>query len=181
LAFSNNDDATEKINFLSALSTLLGEIDYFPYAATAGEEVLKKRISQYFNSYFYTKFNPGQFVISPSSLSIIHNILHTYSPDLIIVDRFFSDKIDNLNNLSTKIIASPTSSFELCSLIEKIKPQFVITTIHEKQVSQVDSFKSILTACEKVNARLIVDISPYLELSSSPNKISVLSYVSEFG
>ena len=181
LAFVDNDDATEKINFLSALSTLLGDISYFPYAETAGETVLKHRISQYFNSYFYTQFNQNQFVISPSRLSIVHNILHTYSPELIIVDKYFSDKVVSIDNLTTQIIESPTSSFELCSLIEKVKPQFVITTINEKQVSQVDSFKSILAVCEKVNARLIVDISPYLELSSNPNKISVLSYVSEFG
>lgn len=181
LAYSDSEDATEKINFLSALSSLLEDTSYFPYAETEGELVLRTRLAHYFNSYFYTQFNHNQIIIAPSRLSLIHNILHTYSPELIIMDKYYADKSNHLGNPSIDIIESPTSSFELCLLIEKVKPQIVISTINEKQVSQVDSFKSILEACKKVNARLIIDISPYLELSSNPDKISVLSYISEFG
>lgn len=182
LAYSNSSEAEEKINFLSELSSLLKDTQYFPYAETAGEVNFRSRLSQFFNSYFYTKFSKDQFVITPSRLSIIDNILHIYNPELVIADKYFSG-IAAIGNISgnTNIIESPTSSFELCSLINKIKPQLVITEINEKQVSQVDSFKSILEACEKVNARLIIDISPYLELSSNPRKIGVLSYAAEFG
>ncbi|MFT6443538.1 MAG: methionine S-methyltransferase [Salibacteraceae bacterium] len=182
LAYSNKDEAKEKINFLSELSTLLKDTSYFPYAETQGEIVFRTRLAQYFNSYFYTNFNYNQFVIAPSRLSIINNILHIYGPELIIADKYYFDKCNFIGiSTSAEIVESPTSSFELCLLIEKVKPQFVISTIDQNQITQVDSFKSILVACEKVSARLIVDISPYLELSSDPNKISILSYVSEFG
>jgi methionine S-methyltransferase len=181
LAYSDSEEAEEKINFLSELSLRLKDTSYFPYAETAGETVFRSRLAHYFNSYFYTRFNKNQFVITPSRRSIINNILHIYNPDLIILDSYFSSIGFNGNSQNATIIESPTSSFELCALIERIQPQLVISRIDENQVSQVDSFKSILETCKKVNARLIIDISPYLELSSHPKKIGVLSYAAEFG
>lgn len=182
LAYSKKEEAEEKINFLSELSSHFENNSYFPYAETNGEVVFRSRLAQYFNSYFYTHFNQNQIVIAPSRQSTINNILHIYNPKLIIADHYFSNKSNfSIDSTDLKIIESPSSSFELCLLIEKIKPEFVITTINKNQVSQVDSFKSVLEACKKVNARLIIDISPYLELSSNPVKISILSYVSEYG
>lgn len=182
LAFSDNVVAEEKINFLSELSLILKDTPFFPYEETEGETTFRLRLAQYFNSYFNTSFSKKQFVITPSRMSTINNILHIYKPDLIIVDRDFSkgiatgNEIDNIN-----IIEAPNSSNELCLLIERIKPEVVITKVNEKEVSQVGTFKSILEICKKVNSRLIIDISSYFELSSNPRKIGVLSYVAEFG
>ncbi|MBL4863128.1 MAG: aminotransferase class I/II-fold pyridoxal phosphate-dependent enzyme [Crocinitomicaceae bacterium] len=182
LALSNKVETEEKINFLSDLSLILKNTSFFPYAETEGEVTFRNRLAQFFNSYFYTNFSKNHFVITPSRLSTINNILHIYQPELIIVDRDFSRiaSIDD-NSENINIIESPTSSNELCSLIERIKPQMVITTINEKQISQVDSFKTILEACKKANSKLIIDISPYIELSSNPRKIGVLSYAAEIG
>lgn len=182
LAYERKNEAEEKINFLSHLSESLESTNFFPYADTEGEVGFRKRLSQYFNSYFHTQLSERHFVISPSRLSTINNLLQVYQPEKIIVDKTFSQlaavggTADRIN-----IIESPTSSNELCALIEKIKPEIVIIAINENQVSQVDSFKAILSTCESVKARLIVDISPYFELSSNPNKIGVLSYAAEHG
>ena len=72
---------------------------------------------------------------------------------LLFLYKYYSDKSVNLGNPSTTIIDSPTSSFELCLLIEKIKPQFVISTINEKQASQGGAFKAILEVCKKHEIR----------------------------
>jgi len=182
LAYSSQVETAEKINFLSELSTLLRESKYFPYEETAGEPLFRARLAQYFNSYFHTRFSKKQVLITPRRVSCIYNILHIYKPEVIIVDKKLS-RASSFDKMfcDINVIEAPTSSFELCSLIENIEPQFVIVEVNEEQVSQVDAFESILNACKKVKSRLIVDISPYFELSSKPNKIGILSYASKYG
>lgn len=182
LAYANQGEAEEKIHFLSNLSLILKNTPYFPYAATAGEDLFRDRLAQFFDAYFYTNFTKDEFVVAPGRLSLVNNILHIYRPGLIIADRHFS-KLAEIDQQLTgcNIIEAPSASHELCALIELIQPQLVITSVNEKQLAQADPFKAILAACEKVNARLIVDISHCLELSSNPQKIGILSYAAEAG
>lgn len=182
LAYDNKEEADEKINFLSNLSLILKNTPYFPYASTAGEDLFRDRLAQFFDSYFHTDFTKDEFVVAPGRLSLVNNILHIYQPDLIIADRNFSRLAEIDHHLTAcNIIESPSSSHELCALIEALRPQLVITSINEKQSTQVDPFKSILEACGNVHSRLIVDISHCLELSSNPQKIGVLSHAAEAG
>lgn len=182
LAYANQEEAEEKIHFLSNLSRMLKQAEFFPYSATEGEALFRERLAQFFDSYFYTDFTSDDFIVAPGRLSLINNILHIYQPSLTIADRDFARLAEIDHNLTgCNIIESPNSSHELCALIETIRPQFVITGIHPGQVAQVDPFKSILAACEKVHARLIVDISHCLELSSNPQKIGVLSHAAQEG
>jgi len=182
LDYEKESQKEEKIKFLSDLSQTLINTSYFPYAETEGERHFRNRLAKFFNAYFYTHFTKDHFVVTPSSRSTIINTLHIYEPEMVIVDSHFSwiNTVQGSTN-HMNVIESPNSSNELCLLIEKLKPQLVITTIHEQQVSQINAFKTILDACRAVNARLIIDISKYLELSSNPSKIGVLSYVAEYG
>ncbi len=182
LAYANKEEAEEKIHFLSNLSLILRRTAYFPYADTAGEALFRNRLAQFFDSYFYTNFTPEEFIVAPGRLSLVNNILHIYRPTLLIADRAFA-RLAEIDQALTgcNIIESPNASHELCALIEALAPQWVITSVNEKQRAEVDPFKSVLNACKKVNARLIVDISDCVELSSNPQKIGVLSYAAEAG
>lgn len=182
LAYANKEQAAEKVNFLSSLSRILQESAFFPYSDTAGEGLFRTRLAHFFHSYFHTGFSKDQFIVTPGRLSIVNNLLHIYQPGVVLADREFAKLAEIDRHLTgCNIIETPNSSYELCSLIESIKPALVITSLHPQQAAQLDPFKLILAACEKVQARLIIDISNHVELSSNPGKIGVLSYAAEFG
>ncbi|MEN9867447.1 MAG: hypothetical protein RL748_3037 [Pseudomonadota bacterium] len=182
LAYASKEEAEEKIHFLSNLSLILKQTDFFPYADTAGQRLLRQRLAQFFDSYFYTSFSQDQFVVAPGRLSLVNNLLHIYQPKVVLVDREFA-RMAEIDQALTHcdIIEAPNSSHELCTLIEAIRPQLVLVAVNPNQVAQVDPFARVVAACDKVQARLVLDISRHLELSSNPGKIGALGFAAEYG
>lgn len=65
----------------------------------------------------------------------------------------------------------------MIELINKLKPQVVVTGMAQFEATTSSAFESLLNATREIGARLLLDISDHFELSSLPGTNGVLKYL----
>lgn len=194
LSFSNDSEAEEKIPFLAHLARALEDLSYFPHESPAGSSRFRNLIAGFMRIYHQIPLTPSSVVVLPSRAVAIENILRIYSPRLALVDaeltRWLPKKwltalpaegstggaISQSNDTVT-VVEAPRRSDLVVRLLKNLKPQLVVTSLADYEMRTSTSFELLLDATASIGARLILDISEYLELSSLPGTNGVLQYL----
>ncbi|MDQ3192286.1 MAG: aminotransferase class I/II-fold pyridoxal phosphate-dependent enzyme [Bacteroidota bacterium] len=186
LAYTDNQIADEKTAFLGELSNQLIHSSYFPYQETDGDPTLKERISEFLNSYYFIPLSEKNFLISPNTTTFVKNIIDLYQPKLAIIDKDFSNGLPNEwltslpgENDSPSIIEAPSQVNLTINLMKKLKPEIVITRFAEFENKSPDTLIRLIEAAKETNTRVFIDISNYMDLSSSPENNAVFQYLAE--
>ncbi|OMO65629.1 methionine S-methyltransferase-like protein [Corchorus olitorius] len=208
LSFEDDSVADEKIPFLAYLARVLKEKSYFPYEPPAGCKRFRNLIAGFFKAYhhipltsdlIYIRASDSSFliicknvVVFPSRTVAIENALRLFSPRLAIVDEHLTRNLPRqwLTSLAIEtaenglsgdvltVIEAPRQSDLMIELINKLKPQVVITGISHFEAVTSSAFVQLLEATGEIGSRLFLDISDHFELSSLPGSSGVLKYLS---
>lgn len=76
------------------------------------------------------------------------------------------------------VVEAPRRSDLVVQLLKNLKPQIVVTSLADYEMRTSTAFELLLNATASIGARLILDMSEYLELSSLPGTNGVLQYLS---
>jgi methionine S-methyltransferase len=174
LSYPEDSLFEEKASFLSALSMELQKSDFFPYQKTSGFEVFRKNLSLFFKNYFRIDLAEENFVITPSRLITCRNIIAIYKPKRILIDLQLAS---NYLTDCEEIIEIPQGSDLLCEMIAKLKPDLVFYAMPEAEARTSDSLLRIIEVSAQSRTRVIIDISDFFELSSSPPHNGVFRYL----
>jgi len=75
------------------------------------------------------------------------------------------------------VVEAPRRSDLVVQLLKNLKPQLVVTSLADYEMRTSTAFELLLDATASIGARLILDISEYLELSSLPGTNGVLQFL----
>ncbi|KAG0497338.1 hypothetical protein HPP92_002029 [Vanilla planifolia] len=142
LSFDDDSVADEKIPFFAYLSSVLKEISSFPYDPPAGNMHFRKLITRFMKIYHHIPLSVDNVNIFPSRAVAIENFLRLFSPRLAIIDEHLTRHLPKqcLTSLAIKsptdyangedtisVIEAPRQSDLMIQLIDKLKPQVVVT------------------------------------------------------
>lgn len=176
LAYEEEPVAEEKTVFLGRLAALLDERDCFPYERTPGAEGFRRHFAEFLRSYFGIPLAEDCFVVAPSRATVLRNFFNLYAPARSLVHpRLLTVPATG----GGEVLECPTGVDLACRLIETLQPQMVVTTLDAYEVRTPDSFLRLVDTAGRAGARLVVDISPFLELASAPAGNGVLQALAE--
>jgi methionine S-methyltransferase len=177
LAFEKDPVAEEKIAFLGRLASLMDERSCFPYEKTPGAQNFRQRFAEFLRSYFGIPLREDCFVVTPNRATAMRNIFTLYEPARSLVHPRLrtAPPADG----GGEVLECPPSVDLACKLIEALHPQLVVTTLAEYEIRTPDSFLRLVDTAGQAGARLVVDISPFLELKSTPMVNGVLQALAE--
>lgn len=75
------------------------------------------------------------------------------------------------------VIEAPRRTDLVTQLVKRLKPKIVVTGIAAFELQTSTAFEQLLEVSAEVGARLFVDISDHVELSSLPGTNGVLQYM----
>ena len=75
------------------------------------------------------------------------------------------------------MIEAPKRVDLVLQLLDRLKPQVVVSTLADFEMKSCTAFERLLDACARVGSRLLLDISDHIELSSMPGTNGVLQYL----
>lgn len=75
------------------------------------------------------------------------------------------------------MVEAPRRSDLVVRLLKNLKPQLVVTSLADYEMRTSTAFELLLDATASIGARLVLDISEYLELSSLPGTNGVLQFL----
>ncbi|KAL5704794.1 methionine S-methyltransferase [Ranunculus cassubicifolius] len=192
LSFDDDSVADEKIPFLAYLASVLKDAPFFPYEPPSGSTQFRNLIAGFMKVYHHIPLKTDNVVVFPSRAVAIENALRLFSPRLAIVDEHLTRHLPKqwLTSLAYEegmdaessddvvtVIEAPRQSDLMIELIKKLKPQVVVTGIAHYEAVTSSSFGHLLDTTRDVGARLFLDISDQLELSSLPGSNGVLKYL----
>ncbi|BBN19534.1 hypothetical protein MPTK1_8g11490 [Marchantia polymorpha subsp. ruderalis] len=197
LSFKEEAVADEKIAFLAHLAQTLTGMPYFPLELPTGSPVFRGLISSFLRNYHRVPLTPESVAVLPSRSIVIENIIRLFAPKLALVDAnltrslpkkwitsmpSFEDSAEANGNHtavddSITVIEAPQRTDLVTQLVKFLKPQVVVTTLASFEMQTSTAFEQLLDITEKVSARLFLDISDHLELSSLPGTNGVLQYM----
>lgn len=205
LSFTSGTVADEKVAFLAHLARVLQANLYFPSEPPAGNESFRKQIADFLRLYFRVPFSLQNVIIVPSRAAAIENLLRLYSPHLAMVDTAFTRWLPKawLSSLPSEkelaalqagtwkpkasdggqgvpvVLEAPRRTDLVLRLAEALQPRVMVLTLADFEMRTSTAFAQLLEVSERVGARLFLDISDYLELSSLPGTNGVLQYLAE--
>lgn len=192
LSFDDDSAADEKIPFLAYLASVLKESPSFSYEPPSGSTQFRNLIADFMKVYHHIPLKTDNVVVFPSRAVAIENALRLFSPRLAIVDEQLTKHLpkqwltsltieattdDRLSEDVVTVIEAPRQSDLMIELIKKLKPQVVVTGMAHYEAVTSSSFGHLLDTTRDIGARLFLDISDQLELSSLPASNGVLKYL----
>ncbi|OVA15483.1 Aminotransferase [Macleaya cordata] len=193
LSFDDDSVADEKIPFLAYLASVLKENSFFTYEPPAGSTRFRKLIAGFMKIYHHIPLKNDNVVVFPSRAAAIENALRLFSPRLAIVDEHLTrhlpkqwltslqmEYISNCQGATEDVftvIEAPRQSDLMIELINKLKPQVVVTGMAHFEAVTSSAFEHLLDTTRDVGSRLFLDISDHFELSSLPGSNGVLKYL----
>ncbi|KAG0501751.1 hypothetical protein HPP92_001823 [Vanilla planifolia] len=166
----------------------------FPYDPPAGNMHFRKLITRFMKIYHHIPPSVDNVNIFPSRAVAIENFLRLFSPRLAIIDEHLTRHLPKqcLTSLAIKsptdyangedtisVIEAPRQSDLMIQLIDKLKPQVVVTGMAHFEAITSSAFENVLQTTRDIDCRLFLDLSEHLELSSMPGSNGVLKYLSE--
>lgn len=186
LSFSNDEIAEEKMNFIGNIAEWLQKNPGLPYSDTEGEPQLRRQIAQYLRSYWKIPLTAKSIFVAPNRRSVIKNFLQIFAPSVTLIDRdvnnlAFSNRTNKDTSLALApiILESPKRADEVGKLVEKLKPQLLITSLQDFEIKTSDAFARLCEICAVHSTHLVIDISQQFELSSQPSAHGILSHIAD--
>eukprot|EP00850_Spirogloea_muscicola_P006228 SM000029S10523 [mRNA] locus=s29:641097:647685:+ [translate_table: standard] len=198
LAFHNDGVADEKTAFLAHLASTL------PSSLPSSSLHFRSQFAAYLRLYFRVPYTAQNLVVLPSRGAALENIVRLYAPRLALVDATlarllprhllqddiaFSPKGKNVVSASSvrgheeqhgmTLLEAPRSADLLLQLTRALRPQVMVLQLADFEMRSTIAFEQLLQVSKEVGARIFVDISDHLELSSLPSTNGVLQYLAE--
>jgi methionine S-methyltransferase len=82
------------------------------------------------------------------------------------------------SNSTITVVEAPRRSDLVTQLLKNVKPQIVVTSLADFEMRTSTAFEQLLGATATIGARLILDMSDSLELSSLPGTNGILQFLS---
>lgn len=194
LSFPDEAMAEEKISFLAHLAHAVKDLSYFPYESSGGSSRFRNLIAGFMRIYHRIPLTPASVVVFPSRAATIENLLRVFSPRLALVDasltRYLPKKwltalpavaintnVAPQSNNTVTVVEAPHRSDLVMRLLKNLKPQIIITSLEDFEMRTSTAFEQLLEATSSIGARLVLDISDHLELSSLPGTNGVLQFL----
>jgi methionine S-methyltransferase len=86
-------------------------------------------------------------------------------------------KVAPQSNNTVTVVEAPHRSDLVTRLLKNLKPQIIITSLEDFEMRTSTAFEQLLEATSSIGARLVLDISDHLELSSLPGTNGVLQFL----
>ncbi len=169
LAFDEEPVAEEKTAVLARLGSLMSQRSGFPYESTAGSHDLRRRFTEFLWSYFGISWAEDCFLVAPDRQTAVRNLYRLYAPARSLV----APRLLAVAGLD-EALECPLRVDLACQLIEALRPQLVVTTLADYESRTPDSFLRLVETAGRAGARLVVDVSPFLDLESTPSVNGVL-------
>ena len=194
LDYPDEAQAEEKTVFLAQLADDLAERRAFPYGATAGSERLRWHLAEYLRRYFGVApegDGARRLLIAPSREAVVANLLDLYRPALAVIDPEIARRLPEAVTGSAgssgaapegggpRVLEGVRRTDLTCRLIEALRPGLVVAVLADFEARSPAAFDRLVETAERLGCRLVVDISPTFELSSTPAPNGVLRSLSE--
>jgi len=186
LAYPDEAQAEEKTSFLAQLADDLAERHAFPYGATAGSRRLRRHLAEYLRRYFGVDpegDGAGRLLIAPSREAVVANLLDLYRPSLAVIDPEIARRLPlrpgEDGTTAIRVVEGVRRTDLTCRLIEALRPGLVVAVPADFESRSTAAFDRLVETAERLGCRLVVDISPTFELSSTPAPNGVLRSLSE--
>lgn len=196
LSFKDDSVAEEKIPFLAHLARAFEMTASIPYELPVGNTRFRNLIAGFLCSYHDIPIGQNNIIVYPSRAAAIEHFLCLFSPELAIVDgsltkllphkwlttfsaeKFGKGPLARSFGTGITVIEAPKRVDLILQLLLRLKPQVVVSSLAEFEMKSSTAFEKLLDACSTVGARLLLDISDHIELSSLPGTNGVLQYLS---
>ncbi|KAI5072948.1 hypothetical protein GOP47_0013054 [Adiantum capillus-veneris] len=196
LSFKDDSVADEKIPFLAHLARALELTASIPYELPVGNTRFRNLIAGFLCSYHDIPISQNNIIVYPSRAVAIEHFLCLFSPELALVDgsltkllphkwlttfsaeQFASSPRASLFGTDITVIEAPKRADLILKLLLMLKPQVVVSSLADFEMKSSTAFERLLDACSQFGARLLLDISDHIELSSLPGTNGVLQYLS---
>jgi len=183
LDYPDDAQAEEKTVFLAQLAEDLAERRDFPYGATAGSRRLRRHLAEYLRRYFGLRpvgEGAEALLLAPSRETLVANLLDLYRPELAVIDPELARRLPaGAGGGATRVLEGVRRADLTCRLIESLTPGLVVTVLPDFESRSTAAFDRLVETAERIGCRLVVDISPSFELSSTPAPSGVLRSLSE--
>ncbi|KAJ7559331.1 hypothetical protein O6H91_04G079600 [Diphasiastrum complanatum] len=196
LSFVEEAVAEEKIPFLAHLAQALEEYTYFPFELPAGSAKFRNLIAGFLRIYHCIPLTPTNFIVVPSRSVLIENILHLFSPQLALIEASLAkwlpkkwltvlphEELPTTKEMyyesghAVVVLETPCRADLVMQLLKHLKPQVVITSLADFEMKTSTAFEQLIYESAQINARLFLDISDHVRLSSLPGTNGVLQYL----
>jgi methionine S-methyltransferase len=175
LSYASDSLVEEKLAFLAELSVMLHPHASFPYEKVAGQTDFKRRLAEFFRSYWRIPTTAKSFLVAPNRQEIIANTLLMLDAKRVLVDK----ELAHLSNLKPMpflklpegaefVLEIPRSAEQICEFVAKLNPQIAICVLDPEDAKSLDSLKRLIQVAADANCLLLLDVSLDFELSSSP-------------
>lgn len=96
---------------------------------------------------------------------------------ICVVQEFGDSPVVKSFGRHVTVIEAPKRVDLVLQLLHRLKPQIVVSSLADFEMKSSTAFERLLDACAAVGARLLLDISDHIELSSLPGTNGVLQYL----
>ncbi len=180
LTYENYADAEERYSFLAFLSKQLQTKSHFPYESTAGLTYFRLQLAEYFRYYLRVDISEKQLFITPGRKALVENMLMNYRPQLTLISKKLSHLVGgDFDTDDTQVIQIPSQVEYLIELINKLKPQCVITQLDVHEIQSTQLIKQLIDCATTHGVLLLIDLTDNIDLSSQPSIHGVYRYLSE--
>jgi methionine S-methyltransferase len=179
LTFDSPSDAEERYGFLAALTNWMKKSNQFPYESTAGIQRFRALVAEFFSYYHKITLNSEQILITPGRKELLENLFTVYQPSLVLVAKSLRQLITPILGQDSDILEVPQQIDYTTTLVKALKPKMVITQLDHFEIESRHHVNRLIESCVAHNALLVIDISPYVELSSQPKSNGLLRYLSQ--
>lgn len=183
LSETDSEIYRERTKFMSFLATSLNETAGIPYGPTEGLEVLRDALADFFQCYFDVPFDKEHFVIAPTRQSIVANHILVFAPKRVLIDAALlagpgGEQIRYAASLrNCQVLEIPIKETLTVELVSKIKPGLLITGLNDYENQSYYPLKRLIRTAGENNCRMILDISPHVDLSSRPGENAALQFI----
>lgn len=188
LAYDDEILRAEKIAFLGTLAQRLRETGVcFPYGSLAGTKPLRELLARYLEDYFFCECPPSNCLLAPHRNALVENLLLLYRPQRALIDADLAKSMQIYGWGSatgeTKgiVYEAPRQTSLLCDMIARLRPELVVAGVTEFENETPEAFSALSACCATFGARLLVDITDFFDLSSSPQIPGALRYIAAQG
>lgn len=177
LTFDNEVDAEERYSFLAFLAGYLRKIEHYPYQATQGLLYFRQQLAEFFRYYLRVSISEKEVFLTPGRRELVSSIRHNYKPQLTLIDRSLRSLIVSHRQDEEEVIEAPEPIEYLVELINRLKPQLVVTRFDEFEAQSRPLVEELFECAANNQVLLVIDITDSIDLSSEPRLTGLYRYL----
>lgn len=163
------DASQEKLNFVAALVSRLGESALLPYPHEAGDPSFRQLVCRYLARFFDLHLDEGEVFVGPEREQTVHSLLlATCDPgDTVLVSRSAYPIYERaLQKAGVRAIVTNDTLRETHRLLDAFDPKLVLLTVGADERSNWSELLAIADAAAQRGAWVCIDESAFFNITS---------------